>query len=326
MKKFLALFIVTLLLPAQVFAANGEALLKYAPENSKVVFGVDVAKIKGTKLFKKGIAYLKKNAPAKSALAFALNNGVINIEKNVKSVLVASKAPKGMNPNNISPKDSVIIIDGKFDLKKITALLSRKNKKVTSVISPSGFTILKFDKMELGLLSESTLILASNKNAALVWKTAEGKSASVETAKGIKGILANTNLKQGVWAIAALKGSPKLKGTSISASLKSGLAVIAKTMMTKPEYATEAKADLEQMVKSQGGMAKMFGAGELVDNLKVKIEKKNTVRIQTRISNAAVSKLLVQLESMAKAQMKNKKGKKPKAMPKRKKGSSADFN
>ncbi len=321
MKKFLPILIIALLLPAQLFAANGEKLLKYAPANSKVVFGVDIAKVKGTKLFKKGMTYLRKNASAGSALHFALNNGAVDIEKNVSSVLVASKAPKGMNPNNMKPKDSVIIVDGTFDIEKVKSVLLSKNKETTETKSPSGFAILKYNKMQIGFVNATTIVIANDKNADMVWKTVEG-GKSVTSSASMKNLLKDTNINQGLWAIASLASTPKLKGTSLSASLKSGLAITAKTLMTQAKDATEAKADLEKMVASQGAMAKAFGAGELVDNLKVDIQKKKIVRIKTKISNKAVMGLLKQVEAMAKQQS---KGKKPKAMPK-KKGSSADFN
>ncbi len=325
MKKILLVLMIAFLLPAQVFAANGKKLLKYAPNNSKVVFGVDVMKVKGTPLFKKGMAYLRSKAASGSALHFALNNGVVDIEKNVSSVLVASKAPKGMNPNNIKPSDSVIIVDGNFELEKIKATLLAKNKSMTERKSKSGFDILTYNQMEIGLLNATTIIVASNKNAATAWATAQGGKSVNDSAK-VSAIIRNTDINQGIWAIASIASTPKLKGTSISGSLKSGLALTAKTWMAKAADAKEAKSDLEKMVAKQGGIAKAFGAGELVDNLKLDIQKQKWVRIRTKISNGAVLKLVKQLETMAKQQMKAQKNKKkPRAMPK-KKGTSADFN
>lgn len=329
MKGFIIVFLFALLIPVQSFAASGTKLLKYAPLNSKVVFGLDIAKIKKTPLFKKGMQYLRSSTKKGSTLDLALNNSILNIEKDINTVLVASKAPKGMNPNNIKPVDSVIIIEGNFDLSKIKEATKNHNAGMTVVKTEKGIEILILKKAQIALVDSKTVIIASPKTAKVAWETLSGAKKSVESVNSMKKLLKITNLTQGLWAVAAIASArtPKLKGTSISASLSSGLSMLMKTVMTKKEDAVEAKKDIEKMVKSQGAVIRAFGAGELIDNLKVSIERKKIVRMKTKISNKAFLALFSQLEAFAKSQIKAHKGKKPKAIPKRKaSGADSDFN
>jgi hypothetical protein len=304
-KPFATILAVLLLVLASSTATAKPAaeLMRHVPGVSPVIVGLEMSKINSSYLFKETMAFLKKAAKQDSVLGFVLSKKPFDLETDLDGAVVAfATAP--MNPQ-APPPAAMAVITGRFDQERVKTAVAEKygtlkSRKVgkLEVFSTSG--------VDFTFVDATTLVIAESGFAAPTWKAVSDPKSSAAANTEIQGLLKLTDTTRGIWFTMNTKslptptGAAAMDGAGIAVDLRRGLSLDVNSKFAKPEDATKAKEQFDELKKTsaEDSMLDMFGAKPLVGNMVATVKDGRVLNMATAITDAEVRLMVQRIKAM----------------------------
>lgn len=316
-RRFLSiviLLVLTIMSASAAATATSSSLVRYVPKASKLVFGIEVPKLKTSFMFTEAMSVLRKEAKGKTILTFVLNGKSIDFERNVTSMLVAFESPI-MNPQARTMPPSVVVVSGEFDRAAVIAD-AKKHFGDLAAVKKGELEVHAGKGLEIGFVNDSTLVLVDQgKFADAAWKAAADEAESGAKNANLSEMMGLVDTTEGFWLTVLTKGvkppaaamaqmpeaPPEMDGAAISLALASGLSATFKSQFVKP---ADAKRALEQFqaLKSGSGddpLVDMVGAKPLVQNMKGTVENQRVLALTTSMTGKELKTLFDRVKALA---------------------------
>lgn len=309
MKRITTLFITlaVMLVSANAFAKQSDALIRHVPHDSKIIVGMEIPKLKKSFLFSEVLSVLRDKSGGMNVLSFVLDTEGFDVEKDVNSMLVAfDEAPT--DPQAAQSPASVVVLQGTLDAKKVIGAAKKKfggmkktKKGKIDVYSGSG--------IDMAFVAKDTLVIADQgKYAAETWSAAGDPKKSASANKDIGALMKLIPSGKGLWVTMETKGmtapnSPAMDGAAMTLDLISGVALDFRSKFQKEKDAKDALTQFQQMKKQSGSdpLVAMLGAKPLLENLDARVEKKTVLAMKTSMTDAQLKALVVKLKALSKS-------------------------
>jgi hypothetical protein len=249
---------------------RAEALLSYAPADSRILLGLHVKRARGTAAFNESIKLARQDEFGQQVLKFFEEELSFDISKQLNSVAFALPV-KNLSKNSHT---FTMIAGGEFDPKQVDALLARR-KDIKSR-KEGALTVLELGMdAEFALLNDTTavFVVGSKKYRAAAWKVARKKGASIQKHPELNALLAKVADAPHGWLIADTKELPQRDelqtlDTWTSFDLSSGFRMTSHITVGDEEQAKQVVAEMERS-RIPGALAlSAYGAQSLSNNLK----------------------------------------------------------
>ena len=287
-----------------------DKLIKYAPEDTGMLIGVDVKGSSKSPIYKELLTLIKAEKDVQEGIKVLKDKIGFDAEKDLFSVVVSMSTPEGQGEN--LEKQFVVAISGKFNEKKIQDFLKKEGgDELTTEIH--GLKVLAPEpEIGMALVNKTTLVLVKGPDTyrEKAWANVAGKGKDATQHAGMGKLIGAANTKQNhIWMMANARKltqpeGPQVQTGIVEISLKSGLAIAARLKMKSDGDATQAVADLEQSLPSAKAFAAMISAEALLDNLKYSANK-DLVSLSTSMNDAQLKKSIKAVKDM---NAKDKKG------------------
>lgn len=272
-----AAFTLMVLLPAQAAFAQEDAktLLKYTPDKSGVVVGMNLAKARSTTFYKEGIKLLN-TAPDFQKLRTTLEEDIsLDIEKDIHAIVAV--APK---PTSSKSADNTVavVLSGKFDKKKIVEKLEADKTPSRELGKQTVYQDTDGDS-EIMIVSNELIVITVGKQSYRdkAFKAAQaGKKAKVP--KSVKSLAKRVNTSKHLWfvmdASSATKSNPEQpKLIAMTMDFAKGLGLKAFVRMQNEEEAQKMLSQYTENKEQFEGGAVMVGAPSFAKNFKIEAKK-----------------------------------------------------
>lgn len=274
----------TLLFTTEAFADDGQGALDFVPEDTMMVFAIDVEQVRTTDLFKEFMAAVEKEPEAKEGLKMLKESAGFDPQKDLSSVVIA------LPPDVEKTENFLMIAKGKFDEKKFIAFAEKEGGQKFASATHQG---LNYYQMDDGAIAFSGDYLVVGSTAALkaALDTQKGKMGSVKKNKTVSAHLKAVDTKSDVWFSVNLpaeiqekmaKENPMVRDIEAahgSIDLGSGLKVRL-NLGTKSADTAKSLVDLANAGLREAGsdaQLKAMGLDAVVTNLKVTNADKEVV-------------------------------------------------
>lgn len=310
LRPFLAplfvLLVFALGIPANAVAATSPELVDKVPAVSPLLVGVDLPKVRDTKLFGEATTFLTKVAPKESLVAFALSNKAFDYATDIDSALVAFQtAPT--SPTAAAPP-LMAVVSGRFDVARVKSAVTNQYGALKSR-KDGAMEIFTAGDVDFAFPNANTLVISDSKFAAAAWDAVKQPATkSAKSNRQIGELLSMTDTSKGFWfavnakAVPTPAGAPTTDSASIAVDLSSGLAFEAKTKFAKAEDATKALAQFEELKKNQDeALINMLGLKPVLEKSVATIQDKHTLTMASSMSEWEVKVMLERIRSMNEA-------------------------
>lgn len=312
-RLFSTLLFLSLLVPSLALAgdddksASSRALLSYLPADSQFAAQVDVEKLRKSKYFKRAYNMLEEQAKDDEKLAELISEDGFDIESDLSSVAI------GLPVSRVSPNTGVnkgvFVMDGSFDEEKIRKLVKEEYDDLETR-EIGDMTAFRLDETEFGLPASNRLVITMGPESyrKKVWNLARKGGKSFEKTASDKNLLDGLETDRTLWMVNLITGSMRgpsssAKSAAISVNLDSGLDLQVVSRVDDEAAAKEMVQRIGAMKKSAGEnpMLSMFGAGPLVENLKVE-NNKTSVVATTSMTESELDYLVQKVQQIAASQ------------------------
>jgi hypothetical protein len=259
---------------APAFAGDGRAALDRVPKDYGVVLSINVDRAKGSALFKEAWTMAAKNPEMQKNLDMLKAQANFEFTRDVKTLTI------GINGNsaaNGGDPQMVLLVEGKFDVKKIGAFAKTQGKTVADA-NYAGVNYITIDDGEMAVMGNYMVVTQKGGMKAAI-DVNKGKAQSLKANAAFMKMLGATDVAKDLWAVVLI---PAQHQPTIKASLGQGIegfgasVDVAKGLKSKVQVQTASDAAakaLADLIKSQlpqlASTAQGMGLGGALQRLTV---------------------------------------------------------
>lgn len=314
-------FAFLLLLPGVANAQSSRDLARYLSAQDNAIGGLNIDELRKSKYFKQALEWAKGSPGVQELLGF-LSDAGMDVSTDLSAVVIGVAQ---INPDAKPGSDALTIaLAGKIDAEKVLKALA--DKKIELQPTKDGkLTIYSREGVDLvfpqkGVLWMSTGSSDYRKGALLALKT---EKKTLQDTPYFKSIIDGVDTQRGLWILVeptasqsggiAEQAGPQAKSAAISVGIVNGFKLDILMELTEEKDAEAAAAEISAQARqmSTNPMVTMFGAGPLLNNLKVSHKGKRLTG-QTTMTAADFDKLIALGAQLIENQL-NAQG--PAAMP-----------
>jgi hypothetical protein len=260
---------------ATAFAGDGRAALDRVPKDYGVVISINVDRAKGSALFKEAWTMAAKNPEMQKNLDMLKAQANFEFTRDVKTLTI------GINGNNAGNADPqmVLLVEGKFDVKKIGAFAKTQGKTVADA-NYSGINYITIDDGEMAVMG-NYMVVTQKGGMKTAIDVNKGKAQSLKANAAFMKLLAATDVAKDLWAVVLI---PAQHQPTIKAQIGHGVdgfgasVDVAKGLKSKINVSTATEA----AAKALADLAKPFLA-----------QAKNSPEVQAMGLAAAVGRVTI---------------------------------
>ena len=199
---------------ATAFAGDGRAALDRVPKDYGVVLSINVDRAKGSALFKEAWTMAAKNPEMQKNLDMLKAQANFEFTRDVKTLTI------GLNGNNAGNADPqmVLLVEGKFDVKKIGAFAKTQGKTVADA-NYAGVNYITIDDGEMAVMGNYMVVTQKGGMKAAI-DVNKGKAQSLKANPAFMKMLGATDLTKDFWAVVLL---PAQAATALKAQFGHGV-------------------------------------------------------------------------------------------------------
>jgi len=163
--RFVLVALIALVAATPAYAGRGTALIKYLPDDTTAVIACDVAKSRGSTMFKKLFKLAREQNTTLDSLA-----ANVALEKLVDTVII------GANPS----KHAVVVLEGRVD-----KLLAEVKKTATKSETYQGITYWVMADGDAAIIDKKLIIAASGDIPAVIDRAKDKKAKGPSSARSL---------------------------------------------------------------------------------------------------------------------------------------------
>jgi hypothetical protein len=275
---------------APAIAGSGVPLLKYAPDDAEAIGAVNLAKSRGTTLFKKS---LESFAGEMGESWKKLKDAKLDLSKDVDTLLVAVKPVGG-------EQSFVVVMEG-----RLAAFEGEMRKNASE--SQQGITVWAYKDLSM-LFFEKKFIVCSKALTGEVVDTLKGKRPNLKSSrkgKTLRAAVAGTELRGDAWLVGLGKPLKELLPVAGNVSWLSVSMASSKGMAMEIKLAADTEETAKEIVTwmtDQLPMGKQILSSQGFGTTAESIEVKNTgalVVVNAVMSDGELAKVLSYLPRQA---------------------------
>lgn len=308
---------VTLVLVAALFALvavpamadDGTSGLKFVPEDTMMVIGIDVENLKSAPLFKDLMTAVMSDAEAKKNIDKLKEVTGFDYEKDLSSLLIA------VPPDVDKTENFLIVVKGKIDEKKFVQYVKDEGTDIKED-KHEGVTWYEMDKEAGMAFVDGHVIIAPKAALKAAIDTQKGKMKDVTKNSGINDLIKATKTSANVWMVVSLPkafreeitkggGLPgDIESGYASIDLKSGLALRVTLNTSSADTATSIAKMATDGLAGAGSdpQLKAMGLDAAVTKLSIKAKDK-AVDVSLDLTDKEVEKIKTVVQSMVQGGM-----------------------
>lgn len=345
----LVTFVVAVAAPAVAAAQSADKLTRYLPQQSQLVVGLNIEKLRKSKYYKEALTWARKGSNGGAFLDVLENDAQIDLSKDLSSVAVS--IPDTKVDKSGQQKNFTVAVSGSFDKAKLMAAIKKKDGSIKET-KKGKTTIYSTGEVQFAFPKDGVLWLSAGPDSyrQSAWKAVGSSKHSVRSNKVFKRLLGKVNTSRGFWMLGDTSqldtkkmkaDTPQPKSIALSMDIDNGLDLSMLAELPSEDDAKSAVKQVEQL-KQQGGQAAMLsilGAAPLVSNLKAK-QKGVDLHATTSMTASEFDAMVQRLKQLAQSQMQSggmpsqpvpnpngpAKTGPAKSAPAKKDGANADFN
>lgn len=288
----------------QAYAGNGKAAINSLPKDTAMVLTINVDRAKKSGLFKDAMAMAKKDPDFAKNIDMLKAQTGFDVRKHVNTLVV------GFDKNFDKNEKVVVLVEGKFNVKKMLAFAKKQKANVVSK-SHAGITYWEVDG-ETEIASAGKLMFITKKGGMTGLLDAhKGKAANASKNGELMRMMKGADTSKDLWFVGVLPqslrsqakgmlGGNTVDGLTASVDIKTGL--IAKLrIIASSASAAQALSGLMQAGLMQGAgdpTVQAMGLGDAMKKISIK-SKANNVDVGIDLSKAELEKLTNIIKSFA---------------------------
>jgi hypothetical protein len=296
-------FFALTLASAVTFAqSSAKKHLAYFPEETRFLFGVDLAGARGTTLYDAGAKWVAAQPDAQFLEKGLVEKAGIDPQKDLHRLTFGFVAPDARG-------DAVFtaVIEGEFDKKDWGELVeddsTMSQKKVGEL---DVFTFDDAGEVALPKKNIAVFVFGPAEYRKKVWKTVRGKAKTVETQAMMKELLGKVDLDKHVWV--AMDVGVYNRGGPVDAMKLTGALDASKGVQLEGQLDTGDKATADMLLerwkeeRTTAVLTMQMMRGEaLMSNLKLE-QDKGALNFETSMTDEQLEAMLAQLEKISQKQ------------------------
>ena len=282
-------------------SADATAAFGLFAKSSNMVFGVNMAQITSSSVYKKYKPMLDQQMGAQGGLEEFKSDCGIDPMTEFKTIIVGAEAGDDMEPKE---ETMLVVVKGPARAKMVACGKKMAEKKGGSVTEEGAFTKVveetDGDVTWVGWLDDTTMVMAPKMGKPALETRMKGKDG-LDTNTEMMALIGNTDQTAGVWFAVAPAGGIKpppgnplppanFKAGFGSVNLKSGVRLDMGARTGSADEASGLKKELDGKIKELKPMADMMGAGKFVDKLKLSTNGADLL-VKISLSNGDIDEL-----------------------------------